>query len=707
MIRRHVFETIFVITAILGYVVSSQAAGFGQDTRHLNLRDADHYTLQLTKPSSSDEWAARCDDMKTVLRLRSGILPEPERSPLNAQVFDERKGEGFVVAKVYFESLPGYLVTGNLYRPAKGNGPFPAIVTPHGHWGYGRLSNGERGSIPARCIDFARMGFVVFSIDMIGYNDSFQFPHDPNKTVAQRVADKPLPFESRAFRGNFEFPDANLYGFNLGGLQLWNAIRAVDFLGELPYVDPNRIGATGASGGASQTIFLMSADDRIKVAAPVNIIGAEKHPGCRCENMPYLWIDMSTIELSSAFAPKPLLLMSANEDPWTNSMPQREYPLIRSYFELRGSPANVKNVHINAGHNYNAETRAAVYEWFVNHLGANGPAIKNPPPTATEMEQLGDLRVFPDGMLPENALSGWRVMDNFKTTSEKAFIGAVPETGAAYPAFAKKYRRLLRLACAVEMTDAGDIRRSNAVAETVGDYTYTSSLIGRKGKGDSVFLECIEPVTASANKTMLIISPEIAYGFFISDGTAVEPAVKRFLDGGYRVYRVHGYASGEYRIPTRDWNRMLWPETYNRNDLLNGIQDVITALAVVESDHPGEPCSISGYGNCGVTALMGSAIWGKAASVAGDMGGIDPMCDDDLVRVLPIGGIRRIGDIRTAMVLLMQSRLVVYNYAPTWDTTWTEDVARRLGFSANLNMMPGESSVAPEILFPVRRRRGN
>jgi predicted acyl esterase len=80
------------------------------------------------------------------------------------------------VSKVYFESLPGFFVTGNLYRPI-GAGPFPAILSPHGHWTYGRLENTAINSGPGRAIGLARQGFVVFTHDMVGYGDSRQLPH--------------------------------------------------------------------------------------------------------------------------------------------------------------------------------------------------------------------------------------------------------------------------------------------------------------------------------------------------------------------------------------------------------------------------------------------------------------------------------------------------------------------------------------------------
>ena len=62
----------------------------------------------------------------------------------------------------------------------------------------------------------ARAGAVVLAYDMVDYGEVTQHAHQSDDTLR---------------------------------LQLWNSMRAVDFLESLPEVDPARIAMTGESGG--------------------------------------------------------------------------------------------------------------------------------------------------------------------------------------------------------------------------------------------------------------------------------------------------------------------------------------------------------------------------------------------------------------------------------------------------------------------------
>ncbi len=58
-------------------------------------------------------------------------------------------------------------------------------------------------------------------------------------------------------------------GYTSAGTEVWNAIRALDYLETPPEVDVKRIGVTGISGGGAITWYPAAVDDRIAAAAPV------------------------------------------------------------------------------------------------------------------------------------------------------------------------------------------------------------------------------------------------------------------------------------------------------------------------------------------------------------------------------------------------------------------------------------------------------
>jgi hypothetical protein len=109
-----------------------------------------------------------------------------------------------------------------------------------------------------------------------------------------------------------------LWGISLMGLQLWDSIKALDFLISLPYVDKSRIGCTGASGGGTQTFMLGAVDDRLAVLAPTVMVLPFNAGCCSCENMPGLRIEYSNMEIAAVPAPKPQIFIAAKGD-WTKT----------------------------------------------------------------------------------------------------------------------------------------------------------------------------------------------------------------------------------------------------------------------------------------------------------------------------------------------------------------------------------------------------
>jgi hypothetical protein len=121
-------------------------------------------------------WLERAVELREQVLMSAGLLPMPEKTPLNPVISGKIERDGYTVEKAFFESFPGFYVAGNLYRPL-GNGPFPGVLNPHGHWKEGRLNDDDMCSVPGRCINFARQGYVAFSYDMVDYVDSRQWEH--------------------------------------------------------------------------------------------------------------------------------------------------------------------------------------------------------------------------------------------------------------------------------------------------------------------------------------------------------------------------------------------------------------------------------------------------------------------------------------------------------------------------------------------------
>ena len=394
----HIRSTLFALVLVAASLEAQQPAAEAPKYRTLD----DHFPApQVT---TLEAWKPRAADLREHILASAGLLPMPAKTPLNASTFGEVTHNDYTVSKVYFESLPGFFVTGNLYRP-DGSGPFPAILSPHGHWAYGRLENTDAASVPGRAINLARQGFVVFTYDMIGYNDSRQLTH--------------------AFGGKRE----HLWGLSLAGLQLWNSIRGIDFLQGLPYVKKDAIGATGASGGGTQTFLVAAVDDRIAVSAPVNMISLHMQGGCLCENLPGLRLDANNVELAGAIAPRPLLMVSATGD-WTNETMKLEYPAMRTIYGLFGAGDRVHGVQFDAPHNYNKDSREAVYAWMARWLQSAPADVKRPERSFT-VDRLPDVLVFHGRSLPANAVTAGALTTAWIDAAGRQLASTPPETLAA------------------------------------------------------------------------------------------------------------------------------------------------------------------------------------------------------------------------------------------------------------------------------------
>jgi dienelactone hydrolase len=359
------------------------------DIRLQPVKDLDGY-FPFTPPPTKELWEKRAKFVREQLEVALGLWPLPEKTPLNAVMHGKMDMGDYTVEKVYFESMPGFFVTGSLYRPKGKTGRVPGVLNPHGHWENGRFYDNKNGilreiadgaerfedsgrsPLQSRCVELARMGCVAFFYDMIGYADSQQI----SQSLAHGFA-KQRPEMNAAENWGLFSPQAEAHLQSVMGLQAWDSIRALDFLLSLPEVDPERIGVTGASGGGTQTFILGAIDPRPTVAFPAVMVSTAMQGGCTCENASLLRVNTGNIEIAGLFAPKPLGMTAA--DDWTKEMPTKGFPELQKLYALLGAPDKVSlKPALHFGHNYNQVSRVAMYDWMNKQfgLGLKEPVIE-------------------------------------------------------------------------------------------------------------------------------------------------------------------------------------------------------------------------------------------------------------------------------------------------------------------------------------------
>ncbi|HEX2967940.1 MAG TPA: CocE/NonD family hydrolase [Bacteroidales bacterium] len=320
-----------------------------------------HLERLLAAYRTLPEWEARKAALRKCFLGNLNLSPLPRRTPLNPIYTPERKYDGYMVQNVGIETVPGVWLCGSLYRPTKGKGPFPAMLCTHGHPNsetpeedklYRTEQMRYRPQQQLRCATLARMGAVVFSYEMFGYGESL---------LQVDVSDHRSAFTQT--------------------IQTWNSMRVLDFLTSLQYVDKDRIGITGESGGGTQTFLLAALDDRISLSVPVVMVSSYFAGGCACESgLPiHSCTELMTnnAEIAAMVSPKPMLVVSDGQD-WTANVPETEFPYLQQIYKLYGMTGNVENVHFpDEEHNYGISKRIAMYEFVAEHFNLDIVSVKD------------------------------------------------------------------------------------------------------------------------------------------------------------------------------------------------------------------------------------------------------------------------------------------------------------------------------------------
>lgn len=338
-------------------------------------------------PAAPKEWEQQRRALKAAVVKAAGVAVD-HTLPLHIKETGRTQHAGYSVRNIIFQTRPGVYTTANLYIP-DGKGPFPAVINMHGHWKDGRMGETVRATAQTLVMN----GYVCLNADAWGAGE---------RTTVCGVA---------------EYHGANLgaslmnTGNTLLGMQLTDNMRGVDLLCSLPEVDKDRIGATGASGGGNQTMWLTAMDERIRAAVPVVSVGTFEsyilNSNCVCELLPDGLTFTEEAGIVALVAPRALKICNALNDANKAFQPAemlRSYKQVARVFDMLHAGDKLSYQLFNTTHGYWPEIREAMIGWMdlqLKHSGTGAPKKEPPFELLPEKELLN----FPDGHRDSGVIS--------------------------------------------------------------------------------------------------------------------------------------------------------------------------------------------------------------------------------------------------------------------------------------------------------------
>ncbi len=220
-------------------------------------------------------------------------------------------------------------------------------------------------------------------------------------------------------------------GLPLSGLQVYENMRAVDYLETRPEVDKTKIGITGASGGGNQTMYAGAWDKRFKCVVPVCSVGNYQAylqtACCMCEVVPGALKFTEEWAVLALTAPRALMVMNATKDGVQFSVDEARKSLAQTYpvYNLYRKPGQLEHAIFDSKHDYNKEMREAMYGFMTLHLKGEGKGEPiQEPEFATEKPE--DLRCYPGDTRPKDFIT----IPKFAEQEAKKLLAAksVPKT---------------------------------------------------------------------------------------------------------------------------------------------------------------------------------------------------------------------------------------------------------------------------------------
>lgn len=498
-------------------------------------------------------------------------------------------GPGYRIRKLRYEVVPGLWIPALLYEPDRLEGKVPVVLNVVGHDSLGMASGPEQ----VRCINLAKRGMIALHPEWLGMGllAAREFQHDQINHI-------------------------DLCGSSGIALQYLALTRAVDLLLGLEHADPERLAATGLSGGGWQTIFVSAFDPRVKLAAPVAGYSDFRTKVLKdvdlgdSEQAP---VDFAAVTdyaiLTALLAPRPALLIYNDKDECCFKSDVALPPLLEAagpIYRIFDKPHNLRS-HVNhdpGTHNYLKDNRQAFYRmlgdfFFPGRADYSGVEA----PTESEMKPPAELAV----PLPADNSSPHSLA---LSLSKSLPIDPAPPADRA-AATAWRDARRARVREVARPSALGSVPSSETLDEkAAGGVRIVRRRVQVGGWGVPVVELTPTPAAGSAKPSGLETTLLVADAGRSS--AEARAAASKLLAEGRRVVLTDPFLIGESRFPDREYLFALLVATVGERPI--GIQaGQIAAVARLARRRPeggdGPPVSVLAIGpRTSLMALVAAAV---------------------------------------------------------------------------------------------------
>lgn len=588
-------------------------------------------------PATRAEWEERRQEIRQQLQKAWGPFPA-RPCPLEPKLLGVLQRDGYRVEKLLLQTRPGVWMTANAYVPDR-PGKHPAILAVHGHWRGARVDP----AVQKRCIGPAKLGYFVLAVDAFG------------------AGERGLGTKLGEYHG--EMVAATLFpvGLPLSGLQVYENMRAVDYLRSRPEVDGNKIGITGASGGGNQTMYAGAWDERFNAVVPVCSVGNyQAYLGvacCMCEVVPGALRFTEEWGILGLTAPRGLMVVNATKDGIQFSVAEakKSLAMVAPIYKVFARPDSVRHTIFDWQHDYSQDMRRAMYGWMAKHLKGVGDGSPLPEPDF-QAEDPELIRCFPGGA----RLEKWMTIPKF----------AALEAG--------KLLEQRTVPAKVEDWQAEARQRREALAETVfGGFPKRTPLglqVKQTEAGGRQLTFHPEPgLTLTARQTAKAQGDKVAILLNLDGAQKAEssPLTKSLAEAGWSLLTVDLRATGQLAWPrdkvgrAPDHHTAEWSLWLGRPLLGQWTYDVSRLLDALTEAHGKLPAQVAvvGQGPAGVVALCAGAVDPRLSSIAA-VGSLASYVSDvpyqgQRLGLMAPGILREVGDIAHLAALCAPRRVIL------------------------------------------------